>query len=225
MLFGNISFVKYILAEIIWDYQRMARIWRFTKYKMNYMKHETAVVDDDVIIGDNTKIWHFCHIQSGAQIGEDCTFGQNVNVSNNVIIGSHVKVQNNVSIYEGVTIEDYVFCGPSCVFTNDLTPRARYSKNHNYKKTIIRHDATLGANCTVVCGHEIRHHATIAAGAVVTSNVPAYALFAGVPAKQIGWVCECGQVLQELDMNTFACPDCGRHYILRDEELLEEDFD
>ena len=194
---------------------------------MNYMKHETAIIDDDVIIGDNTKIWHFSHIQSGAQIGEDCTFGQNVNVSNNVIIGSHVKVQNNVSIYEGVTIEDYVFCGPSCVFTNDLTPRARYPKNHKYRSTIIRHDATIGANATIVCGHEIGHHATIAAGAVVTSDVPPYALFAGVPAKQIGWVCECGQVLKPIESvgsvdNSeliFRCPDCGREYILLNNEL------
>lgn len=190
--------------------------------KMNYVKHETAIIDDDVIIGNNTKIWHYSHIQSGAQIGEDCTFGQNVNVSNNVVIGSNVKVQNNVSIYEGVTIEDYVFCGPSCVFTNDLTPRARYPKNHQYNKTIIRHDATLGANCTVVCGHEVGHHATIAAGAVVTSDVKPYALMAGVPAKQIGWVCECGQVLRKMESYIYGCSDCGRRYILRGKELIED---
>lgn len=175
---------------------------------MSYFVHPSSVIDDNVEIGENTKIWHFCHFQSGAKIGNNCSFGQNVNVSNNVIIGNGVKVQNNVSIYEGVELEDYVFCGPSCVFTNDLTPRARYPKEHKYKKTIIRHDATLGANCTIVCGHEIGEFATIAAGAVVTKNVKPHALVAGVPAKQIGWVCECGQVLDE----KLVCPDCGALY-------------
>lgn len=192
---------------------------------MNYFKHKTAIIDDNVTIGNDTKIWHFSHIQSGAVIGKSCSLGQNVNVSNNVQIGDHVKVQNNVSIYEGVTIEDYVFCGPSCVFTNDLTPRARYPKNHQYKKTLIRHDATLGANCTIVCGHEVGHHATIAAGAVVTANVPSYALMASVPAKQIGWVCECGQVLKSngsRDENIFTCPDCGREYKVVGRELTEQ---
>lgn len=180
-----------------------------------FYKHETAIIDDNVTIGEGTKIWHFSHIQSGADIGTFCSLGQNVNVSNNVRIGNHVKVQNNVSIYEGVTIEDYVFCGPSCVFTNDLTPRSRYPKNHKYKKTLVRHDATLGANCTIVCGLEVGHHAMIAAGAVVTSNVPPYALMAGVPAKQIGWVCECGQVLKSDVTESYTCPDCGRRYLLR----------
>lgn len=142
-----------------------------------------------------------------------------MNISNNVYIGNCVKIQNNVSVYEGVTIEDYVFCGPSCVFTNDLTPRARYPKNHKYKKTLIRHDATLGANCTIVCGYEIGHHATIAAGAVVTKDIKPYALMAGVPANQIGWVCECGQVLQKTGMYNYDCPDCSRRYIVKNEEL------
>lgn len=175
---------------------------------MDYFVHETSIVDDDVSIGSGTKKWHFSHIQSGAVIGENCTFGQNVNVSNNVRIGNGVKVQNNVSLYEGVELEDYVFCGPSCVFTNDLTPRSRYPKNHKYKKTVVHHDATIGANSTIVCGHEIGAFATIAAGAVVTKNVPEQALMAGVPAKQIGWVCECGQVLDE----NMKCPDCGKMY-------------
>lgn len=171
--------------------------------------HPTSIVDDDVEIGEGTKIWHFSHIQSGAKIGDNCSFGQNVNVSNNVKIGNGVKVQNNVSLYEGVELEDYVFCGPSMVFTNDLTPRARYPKGHEgYKKTIVRHDATLGANCTIVCGHEIGEYATIAAGAVVTKNVEPHALMAGVPAKRIGWVCECGQVLDE----DLTCPDCSKAY-------------
>lgn len=186
-----------------------------------YFVHESSIIDDDVIIGTDTRIWHFSHIQSGAVIGDSCSLGQNVNVSNNVHIGSHVKIQNNVSVYEGVTTEDYVFCGPSCVFTNDLTPRARYPKNHKYRSTIIRHDATIGANATIVCGHEIGHHATIAAGAVVTSNVPPHALMAGVPARRIGWVCECGRVLGEED-GIYICRDCGRKYKVVDGELVEQ---
>lgn len=188
---------------------------------MKYFLHGTSIVDGDVKIGDNTKIWHYSHIQSGVSIGTGCSLGQNVNVSNNVTLGDGVKVQNNVSIYEGVTIEDYVFCGPSCVFTNDLTPRSRYPKNHKYLPTIIRHDATLGANCTIVCGHEIGHHATIAAGAVVTSDVKPHALMAGVPARQIGWVCECGQVLQKQNDGILHCPDCGRIYKVDCDELKE----
>lgn len=186
---------------------------------MSFYIHESSIVDNNAKIGEGTKIWHFSHIQSGAIIGSNCSLGQNVNVSNNVIIGNGVKIQNNVSIYEGVTIEDYVFCGPSCVLTNDLTPRSRYPKNHKYLPTVIRHDATLGANCTIVCGHEIGHHATIAAGAVVTSNVKPYALMAGVPARQIGWVCECGQVLNNQDDGAFFCPDCGRKYTVETEGL------
>lgn len=181
---------------------------------MKYFKHETAVVDDNVSIGDNTRIWYFSHVQSGAVIGSNCSLGQNVNISDNVHIGDGVKIQNNVSVYEGVTIEDYVFCGPSCVFTNDLTPRSRYPKNHKYLPTIIRHDATLGANCTIVCGNEIGSYAMIAAGAVVTTNVLSHALYAGVPAKQIGWVCDCGQVLKTTDNIIFICPDCKKKYQL-----------
>lgn len=186
----------------------------------DYFVHESSIVDDDVEIGKDTKIWHFCHIQSGARIGQKCSFGQNVNVSNNVVIGNGVKVQNNVSIYEGVELEDYVFCGPSMVFTNDLTPRVRYPKGHaGYKKTLIKHDATLGANCTIVCGHTVGEYATIAAGAVVTKNVIPHALMAGVPARQIGWTCECGQVLKK---DSLQCPDCGLSYILVDGNLVEK---
>jgi len=175
----------------------------------DYFVHETSIVDDNVTIGAGTKIWYFCHIQSGAVIGEGCSFGQNVNVANNVRIGNGVKVQNNVSIYEGVELEDYVFCGPSMVFTNDLTPRAKYPKGAAaYKVTKVRKGATIGANATVVCGHEIGEWSTIAAGAVVTKDVPAHALMVGVPAKQVGWVCECGQVLDK----NLNCPDCARKY-------------
>ena len=183
----------------------------------NYFVHESAYVDDNVTIGNGTKIWHFCHIQSGAVIGEKCSLGQNVNISKDVTIGNGVKIQNNVSVYEGVTLEDCVFCGPSCVFTNDLTPRARYPKGSaGYKKTIVHHDATIGANATIVCNHEIGEYATIAAGAVVTKNVIPHALMAGVPAKQIGWVCECGQVLDD----DLKCPDCGRSFKIQDGKLV-----
>lgn len=175
----------------------------------DYFVHPTSVVDDNVEIGEGTKIWHFSHIQSGARIGQRCSLGQNVNVSNNVIVGDGCKLQNNVSLYEGVELEDDVFCGPSCVFTNDLTPRAKYPKGHAaYRKTLIKRGASIGANATVVCGHTVGEWALIGAGAVVTSNVPAHALMLGVPARQRGWVCECGEILPE----SFACSKCGRQY-------------
>lgn len=171
--------------------------------------HESSYIDNDVEIGNGTKIWHFSHIQSGARIGEHCTIGQNVNISNNVKIGSRVKIQNNVSVYEGVELEDGVFCGPSCVFTNDLTPRARYPKGReHYVKTLVREGATIGANATIVCGHTIGKFAMIAASAVVTSDVADYALMVGVPAQRKGWVCECGEILDA----ELICKKCGKHY-------------
>ena len=177
---------------------------------MSYFVHESSYIDDNVEIGDGTKIWHFCHVQSGAVIGKDCSLGQNVNISNHVKIGDRVKIQNNVSVYEGVELEDGVFCGPSCVFTNDLTPRAEFPKGHeNYKKTIVRHGASIGANATVVCGHEVGEYAMIAAGAVVTKDVPPHALMAGVPAVRIGWVCRCGSVLNA----ELKCPVCGQSIV------------
>lgn len=176
---------------------------------MSYFVHESSYVDDGVEIGEGTKIWHFCHVQSGAKIGENCSFGQNVNISNHVTVGNRVKIQNNVSVYEGVTLEDGVFCGPSCVFTNDLTPRARYPKGSaGYKPTLVKEGASIGANATVVCGHTIGRNALIGAGAVVTGNVPDYALMLGVPARQFGWVCECGERLPD----SLACPCCDRKY-------------
>ncbi len=164
----------------------------------DYFVHESSYIDDDVKIGGGTKIWHFCHVQKGARIGNNCSLGQNVNVSNNVIIGNSCKIQNNVSIYEGVELEDGVFCGPSCVFTNDLTPRARYPKGHeNYKKTLIKEGASIGANATVVCGHTVGKCAMVAAGAVVTKDVPDYALVAGIPATVIGKVDEYGNIVEK----------------------------
>lgn len=154
-----------------------------------YFVHESSYVDEGVEIGEGTKVWHFCHIQQGAQIGKNCSLGQNVNISNNVKVGNFVKIQNNVSLYEGVEIEDGVFCGPSCVFTNDLTPRAEFPKGSEaYKKTLVKKGASIGANATIICGHVIGEYAMIAAGAVVTKNVPAYTLVAGVPAKIVGAV-------------------------------------
>ncbi|MBR4024759.1 MAG: N-acetyltransferase [Firmicutes bacterium] len=184
-----------------------------------YFVHESSYVDDNVKIGKGTKIWHFSHILKGAEIGENCSLGQNVNVGNNVKIGNGCKLQNNVSVYEGVEMEDYVFCGPSMVFTNDLTPRAKYPKGSaGYKKTLLKEGATVGANATIVCGHNIGRWAMIAAGAVVTKNVKDHALMAGVPARQIGWVCECGAILGE----DLKCSACGREYTEADEGLKEK---
>lgn len=167
---------------------------------VSYYIHESSYIDDDVVVGDGTKIWHFCHVQSGARIGNNCSFGQNVNISNNVTIGNNVKIQNNVSVYEGVELEDGVFCGPSCVFTNDLTPRAEFPKGHTgYKKTLVKHGASIGANATIVCGHTIGEYAMVAAGAVVTKDVEAYTLVAGVPATPVAKLDKEGNIIERLD--------------------------
>ncbi|MCL4547535.1 MAG: acetyltransferase [Bacteroidetes bacterium] len=164
---------------------------------MSYFVHESSYIDDDVEIGDGTKIWHFSHVQKGARIGKNSVLGQNVNVGTNVVIGNFVKIQNNVSVYEGVELEDYVFCGPSMVFTNIIDPRSKYPQvgSQFYIKTLVKEGASLGANCTIVCGHTIGKFAFIGAGAVVTKDVPDYALVVGNPAKQVGWLSEAGQKL------------------------------
>ncbi len=166
-----------------------------------YFKHETAIIDDGAIIGENSKIWHWVHIMPKAVIGKNCIFGQNVYIGN-VKIGNGVKVQNNVSIYDNVLIEDDVFCGPSCVFTNVLNPRSNIEKKDEFKDTIVKKGATIGANATIICGVTIGEYALIGAGAVITKDVPPFALMAGVPARQIGWVNEEGEILkQETELN------------------------
>ena len=164
---------------------------------MSFYIHESSYIDEEVIIGEGTRIWHFCHVQSGAIIGRDCTIGQNVNISNHVIIGDDVKIQNNVSVYEGVELEKGVFCGPSCVFTNDLTPRSEYPKGSaRYIKTLVKHGASIGANATIICGHTIGEYAMVAAGAVVTKDVEPYTLVAGIPARPIGKVDAQGNIVE-----------------------------
>jgi len=180
---------------------------------MNYFVHESSYIDDDVVIGKDVKVWHFCHIISGSVIGERTTMGQNVVVGPDVKIGSGCKIQNNVSLYKGVELEDDVFCGPSMVFTNVINPRAFIERKDEFRKTLLRKGCSVGANATVVCGNSIGEYALIGAGAVVTRDVPDYALMAGVPAKRIGWVCRCGSVLKSFDkdMNRI-CSGCGMRF-------------
>lgn len=180
--------------------------------------HESSYVDEDVQIGSGTKVWHFCHIQRGARIGSRCSLGQGVNIGPNVVVGNGVRIQNNVSVYEGVVLEDNVFCGPSCVFTNVPTPRAHFPVEGKYTPTVVREGASLGANSTVVCGHTVGRSAMVAAGAVVTRDVPDFALVAGVPARQIGWVCECGKRLDD----SLVC-SCGCSYEHREKGLIIKD--
>src|SRR5688500_7259903 len=181
---------------------------------MNYFAHETAVIDEGCSIGEGTRIWHFSHVMPGCTIGKNCNLGQNVVVSPKVVLGKNVRVQNNVSIYEGVICEDDVFLGPSMVFTNVVNPRSAVSRKHEYRQTLVKKGASIGANATIVCGNEIGEYAFIGAGAVITKPVPPYALVVGNPARQIGWMSEHGMRLQ-FDANGKAtCSEGGEEYIL-----------
>jgi UDP-2-acetamido-3-amino-2,3-dideoxy-glucuronate N-acetyltransferase len=184
-----------------------------------YFVHESSYIDENVQIGEGTKIWHFCHIMSGARIGKNCTIGQNVFIGRDVTVGDGCKIQNNVSVYEGVTLEENVFCGPSMVFTNDLNPRAAFPKGRErFVKTLVRRGCTIGANATIVCGVTLGEHSFVGAGAVVTKDVPAYAIVYGVPAKIHGWICECGEKLHFKAQ--FAQCSCGRRYHQESEECI-----
>jgi UDP-2-acetamido-3-amino-2,3-dideoxy-glucuronate N-acetyltransferase len=182
----------------------------------NYYAHPTAVIDDGCVIGKGTKIWHFCHIMPDCIIGEGCSLGQNVVVSPSVRLGNNVKVQNNVSLYEGVVCEDDVFLGPSMVFTNVINPRSAVVRKHEYKPTLVRRGATIGANATIVCGIEIGEYAFIGAGAMVTKSVPAYALVVGNPARQTGWMSAYGHRLHFNNTGVAICPESGGEYRLTD---------
>jgi len=176
-----------------------------------YFVHPSSFVDEGAVVGAGTKIWHFCHVMKGAVIGARSSLGQNVVVMPGTRIGDNVKIQNNVSIYEGVTLEDDVFCGPSCVFTNVLNPRSHVSRKHDYRPTLVKRGASIGANATIVCGTTLGEYAFIGAGAVVTSDVPAYGLMLGVPARRVGWMCQCGERLA-LSGGTATCAACGAAY-------------
>jgi UDP-2-acetamido-3-amino-2,3-dideoxy-glucuronate N-acetyltransferase len=178
-----------------------------------YFAHPTAVIDQPCEIGEGTKIWHFSHVMAGSKMGKGCNLGQNVVISPDVVIGNNVKIQNNVSVYTGCVLEDDVFCGPSMVFTNVTNPRSHIVRRHEYKRTLIRQGASMGANSTIVCGITVGRYAFIAAGAVVVRDVPDYALMAGVPARQIGWMCYCGVRLVG-EGSTLRCPACQRRYEL-----------
>lgn len=183
---------------------------------MEYQAHETAVIDDGCRIGAGTRIWHFSHIMPDCVIGERCNIGQNVVISPGVVLGNNVKIQNNVSVYTGVVCEDDVFLGPSCVFTNVLNPRSAIPRKDQYRKTLVRRGATIGANATIVCGHTIGEYALIGAGAVVTKDVPPYALVVGNPSKQIGWVSEYGHRLRFDEKGEARCPESGERYLLKE---------
>jgi UDP-2-acetamido-3-amino-2,3-dideoxy-glucuronate N-acetyltransferase len=185
---------------------------------LKYFVHESSYVDLPANIGEGTKIWHFCHIMKNAKIGKGCVFGQNVSVASNVIIGNNVKIQNNVSVYDNVILEDDVFCGPSMVFTNVFNPRSHVSRKDEYRNTIVKRGASIGANATIVCGNTIGEYAFVGSGSVVTHDIPQYALVYGNPAKQHGWMCQCGVKLPD-GQGVLLCPDCGKTYIYQNDIL------
>ncbi len=187
---------------------------------MTYFAHDSAVIDDNCIIGKGTKIWHFSHIMSNCVIGKNCNIGQNVVVSPKVVLGDNVKVQNNVSIYTGVTCEDDVFLGPSAVFTNVMNPRSAVNRRGDYLKTIVKKGASIGANATIVCGNSIGEYAFIGAGAVVISEIPPYALVVGNPSKQIGWISEYGHKLEFDNNNEATCIESGQKYSLKNNQVI-----
>ncbi|RVU47781.1 acyltransferase [Rubrivivax rivuli] len=183
--------------------------------------HPSAIVDEGAVLGENCRVWHFVHISAGARIGARCSFGQNVYVGNDVAIGDNVKVQNNVSVYDAVTLEDDVFCGPSMVFTNVYNPRSAVTRKDEYRRTLVRQGATLGANCTIVCGTTVGRYAFVGAGAVVNRDVPDFALMVGVPARQVGWMSRHGERLP-LPLQGQAeatCPHTGDRYVLQGAQL------
>jgi len=187
---------------------------------MNFSAHPTAIIDEGCTIGEGTKIWHFSHIMPGCVIGNDCNIGQNVVISPQVTLGNNVKIQNNVSVYTGVTCEDDVFLGPSMVFTNVFNPRSAVSRKNEYRKTIVRKGASIGANATIVCGYEIGEYAFVGAGAVVTKEVPAYAIVVGNPARQTGWMSRNGHKLQFDKEGVAICPETKEKYLLRDNRVI-----
>jgi UDP-2-acetamido-3-amino-2,3-dideoxy-glucuronate N-acetyltransferase len=191
----------------------------------NFFAHESCYVDDGSEIGAGTKIWHFTHVMAGARIGQACNIGQNVVISPDVVIGDHARIQNNVSIYTGVILEDDVFCGPSMVFTNVVNPRSHVSRKHEYRQTLVKRGATLGANSTIVCGHTIGRYAFIGAGAVVTKDVPDYALVVGNPGRVAGWMCECGVKLKggPHPPDEASCGACGKRYRTIDGSMTHAD--
>ena len=178
-----------------------------------YYVHPSSYIDEDCQIGDGTTIWHFCHVMKGCRIGKKCNLGQNVVISPGVIVGDNVRIQNNVSVYTGVIIEDDVFLGPSCVFTNVINPRSFISRKNEYKETVLKKGCSLGANCTIVCGHIVGRYALIGAGAVVTKDVPDYAVIVGNPGRIKGYICECGESLLFDNHGKALCSSCGKKYI------------
>ncbi|SCY57534.1 acyltransferase [Alkaliphilus peptidifermentans] len=188
---------------------------------LNYFVHESSFIDQPCHIGDGTKIWHFSHIMKNAVIGKNCNIGQNVLVGSEVILGNNVKVQNNVSIYTGVICEDDVFLGPSMVFTNVINPRSFIERKEEYKQTLVKRGASIGANATIVCGCTIGRYALVGAGSVITKDIPDFALVYGVPAKQMGWVCKCSQKLNFENRNAI-CNICGYHYVMVDNNTVKE---